>query len=148
MSEESKFFIKGIDIYQDVHCLEERIETYGASIELLRRNIGHKEPYHVLIDELTRLEKVRAQLDVKAYDTALTTARLVGVGEPVSAKSIYSDIHHLRRELQEVLNLRAEVHNRSGYDSIAYKAVEKAVAEIQTNLDNAQYQKYVRINGL
>jgi hypothetical protein len=141
-------FIKGIDIYQDVHHLEERIDTYRASIELLRRNIGHKEPYHVLIDELTRLEKVKAQLNVKAYDMALTTARLVGVGEPVSAKSIYKEILHLRRELQDILNLRAEVHNRSGYDSVAYKAVEKAAAEIQTNLDNAQYQEYVRIKGL
>ena len=141
-------FIKGIDIYEDVHCLEERMDTYRESIELLRRNIGHKEPYHVLIDELTRLEGVKAQLNVKAYDTALTTPKLVGIGEPVSAKSVYTDIRHLRRELQEVLNLRAEVHNRSGYDSIAYKAVEKAVAEIQNNLDNAQYQKYVRIKGV
>jgi len=148
MSEEGKFFIKGIDIYEDVHCLEERIETYKKSIELLRRNIGHKEPYHVLKDELSRLREVQDGLDVKAYDTALTAPKLVGIGEPVSAKSIYSDIHHLKREFQEVLNLRAEVHNRSGYDSVAYKAVEKAVAEIQISLDNAQYQKYVRISGL
>lgn len=142
------FFVKGMDIYEDVHCLEERIETYKKSIELLRRNIGHKEPYHVLKDELSRLEEIKSGLDVKAYDTALTTPKLIGIGEPVSAKAIYRDIWFLKKEFQDVLNLRAEVHNRSGRDSTAYKTVEKAVEEIQIKLDNAEQQKYVRINGL
>jgi hypothetical protein len=142
------FFVKGIDIYNEVHCLEERIDDYKVSIELLRRNIGHKEPYKLLKMELDRLWEIKEQLDVRAYDTALTAPLLVGVGEPVSATIIYREIRHLNKEFQDVLDLRAEVHRRSGNESVAYKAVEKAVEQLQIKKDKAEQQKYVRINGV